>query len=42
VVSSPGVDPALIGQQMQAQVIKIGERHFTVPARPLGSPLRRE
>jgi len=42
VVTNPGVDPALIGQQMQAQVIKIGERHFTVPARPLGSSLRRE
>jgi predicted regulator of Ras-like GTPase activity (Roadblock/LC7/MglB family) len=36
VVTSTRVDPSLIGQQMQAQVIKIGERNFNVPARPLG------
>jgi predicted regulator of Ras-like GTPase activity (Roadblock/LC7/MglB family) len=35
VVTTLGVDPALIGQQMQAQVIKIGERYFTVPSRPV-------
>jgi predicted regulator of Ras-like GTPase activity (Roadblock/LC7/MglB family) len=36
VVTSTGVDPSLIGRQMQAQVIKIGEQGLNVPARPLG------
>jgi predicted regulator of Ras-like GTPase activity (Roadblock/LC7/MglB family) len=36
VVTSTGVDPSLIGQQMQAQVIKIGQRNFDAPARPAG------
>lgn len=33
VVTDPSVDPALIGQQMQAQVIKLGKQSFTAPAR---------
>jgi len=33
VVTTPAVDPALIGQQMQAQIIKIGEGNFAAPAR---------
>jgi predicted regulator of Ras-like GTPase activity (Roadblock/LC7/MglB family) len=33
VITDPRVDPALIGQQMQAQIIKIGERMFAAPAR---------
>lgn len=36
VVASSGVDPAVIGQQMQAQVIKIGEETLTAPARADG------
>lgn len=33
VITEPVVDPRLIAQQMQAQVIKIGERNFSTPAR---------
>lgn len=33
VITDPVVDPALIGQQMQAQIIKIGEGNFAAPAR---------
>jgi hypothetical protein len=33
VITDPVIDPALIGQQMQAQVIKIGEGNFSTPAR---------
>lgn len=42
VITAAGVDPALIGQQMQAQVVKIGRETLTAPARPDGtSPARR-
>jgi predicted regulator of Ras-like GTPase activity (Roadblock/LC7/MglB family) len=37
VVTEPAVDPALIAQQMQAQVCKIGERNLAAPARDTGS-----
>jgi predicted regulator of Ras-like GTPase activity (Roadblock/LC7/MglB family) len=33
VVTDPVVDPALIGQQMQAQIIKLGEGTLSAPAR---------
>jgi predicted regulator of Ras-like GTPase activity (Roadblock/LC7/MglB family) len=33
VITDPVIDPALIGQQMQAQIIKIGEANFSTPAR---------
>ncbi|WP_327092852.1 roadblock/LC7 domain-containing protein [Nonomuraea sp. NBC_01738] len=33
VITEPVVDPRLIAQQMQAQVIKLGERNFSTPAR---------
>jgi predicted regulator of Ras-like GTPase activity (Roadblock/LC7/MglB family) len=33
VITDPVVDPRLIAQQMQAQVIKIGARNFSTPAR---------
>ncbi|HEX7161196.1 MAG TPA: roadblock/LC7 domain-containing protein [Trebonia sp.] len=33
VVTDQGVDPALIAQQMQAQVLKIGEANFGTPSR---------
>jgi predicted regulator of Ras-like GTPase activity (Roadblock/LC7/MglB family) len=33
VVTEQGVDPALIAQQMQAQVLKIGESNFGTPQR---------
>ncbi len=33
VITDPVIDPALIGQQMQAQIIKIGEGNFSTPAR---------
>jgi len=33
VVTDPRIDPALIGQQMQAQIVKIGESNFSTPAR---------
>ncbi len=33
VITDPVVDPRLIAQQMQAQVIKLGERTFSTPAR---------
>lgn len=33
VITDPVVDPALIGQQMQMQIIKIGEGNFSTPAR---------
>ncbi|MGH3279439.1 MAG: roadblock/LC7 domain-containing protein [Trebonia sp.] len=33
VVTEQGVDPALIAQQMQAQVLKIGESNFRTPQR---------
>jgi predicted regulator of Ras-like GTPase activity (Roadblock/LC7/MglB family) len=33
VITEQGVDPALIAQQMQAQVLKIGESNFGTPAR---------
>ena len=33
VVTDHGVDPALIAQQMQAQVLKIGESNFSTPQR---------
>ncbi len=36
VVTEPGVDPALIGQQMQAQILKIGQGLAT-PARDTGA-----
>lgn len=34
VVTEQVVDPAVIGQQMQAQVLKIGQRNLAVPPRP--------
>lgn len=37
VITAAGVDPALISQQMQAQVVKIGTQTLAVPPRP-GSP----
>jgi predicted regulator of Ras-like GTPase activity (Roadblock/LC7/MglB family) len=33
VVTEQVVDPALIGQQMQAQVVKIGQRNLATPPR---------
>lgn len=36
VVTESMIDPGLIAQQMQAQVIKIGERNFSTP--PRGAP----
>lgn len=33
VITDPVVDPGLIGQQMQAQVLKLGEQNFSTPAR---------
>jgi predicted regulator of Ras-like GTPase activity (Roadblock/LC7/MglB family) len=33
VVTGPAVDPGLIAQQMQQQIIKIGERNLATPAR---------
>lgn len=33
VITDPVVDPALIGQQMQAQVLKLGEANFSTPRR---------
>jgi predicted regulator of Ras-like GTPase activity (Roadblock/LC7/MglB family) len=33
VITEQGVDPALIAQQMQAQVLKIGEANFGTPQR---------
>lgn len=33
VITDPAIDPALIGQQMQAQIIKIGEGNFATAAR---------
>ncbi len=33
VVTTPVVDPALIAQQMQAQILKIGERGLSTPLR---------
>jgi predicted regulator of Ras-like GTPase activity (Roadblock/LC7/MglB family) len=33
VITDQGVDPALIAQQMQAQVLKIGESNFGTPQR---------
>ncbi|MBO0775637.1 MAG: roadblock/LC7 domain-containing protein [Actinobacteria bacterium] len=33
VITDPVVDPALIGQQMQAQVLKLGARNFSAPPR---------
>jgi predicted regulator of Ras-like GTPase activity (Roadblock/LC7/MglB family) len=35
VVTEPVVDPALIAQQMQAQVLIIGERAMSTPARQI-------
>lgn len=37
VVTNAAVDPALIGQQMQAQVLKLGEASFSTPARRAAS-----
>jgi hypothetical protein len=37
VITEPVVDPALIGQQMQAQVVKIGQRNLAAPPRHNGS-----
>jgi predicted regulator of Ras-like GTPase activity (Roadblock/LC7/MglB family) len=36
VITEPVVDPALIGQQMQAQVLKIGQRSLSAPPRHSG------
>jgi predicted regulator of Ras-like GTPase activity (Roadblock/LC7/MglB family) len=36
VVTDAGVDPALIGQQMQAQILKIGQRNLATPPRVPG------
>lgn len=33
VITAPTVDPALIAQQMQAQVLKLGERGLSTPIR---------
>ena len=33
VVTEQVVDPALIGQQMQAQILKIGQRNLATPPR---------
>jgi predicted regulator of Ras-like GTPase activity (Roadblock/LC7/MglB family) len=33
VITDPVVDPALIGQQIQAQIIKLGEGNLATPAR---------
>ena len=35
VITEPVVDPALIAQQMQAQVLKIGDTSLGTPPRPL-------
>ncbi|MBO0802961.1 MAG: roadblock/LC7 domain-containing protein [Nocardiopsaceae bacterium] len=34
VITEQVVDPALVGQQMQAQVVKIGQRNLSAPPRP--------
>ena len=34
VITEQVVDPGLIGQQMQAQVVKIGQRNLATPPRP--------
>ncbi len=33
VVTEPKIDPALIAQRMQAQVLKLGERTYSTPTR---------
>jgi hypothetical protein len=38
VVTEAAIDPAVIGQQMQAAVVKIGEQAFTTPPRPGAAP----